>query len=224
MRTHTPHIARRRWLTLTALLVTAFPLGWSHSTRADVVTDWSAIAQTAIVTNAGRPPSGTIIDVAYVFAAMYDAVNAIDGRYTAFAVSVSRIADRFAGRRGGRRRPPRPEDVLPDPTGVPRRRSCGLDGRDSPRPRPGSRQRRRSTGGHGIPGAARQRWPQRRRSLRLWQRSRRVPTDARCPAAARFARYPMGGADAAVCTAEPLAVPRRGPAESHERTVGRGPQ
>ena len=88
MRTHTPYNARRRWLTLTALLVTAFPLGWSHATRADVITDWSAIAQTAIVTNAGRPPSGTIIDVAYVFAAMYDAVNAIDGRYTAFAVSL----------------------------------------------------------------------------------------------------------------------------------------
>ena len=86
---HAPHNARRRWLTLTALLVAALPLGWSHSARADAVTDWSAIAQTAIVTNAGRPPSGTIVDVAYVFAAVYDAVNAIDGRYTAFAVSVS---------------------------------------------------------------------------------------------------------------------------------------
>ena len=89
MRTHTPHITRRRWLALTALLVAAIPLGWTSSTRADVVTDWSAIAQTAIVNNAGRPPSGAIIDVAYVFAAVYDAVNAIDGRYSAFAVSVS---------------------------------------------------------------------------------------------------------------------------------------
>ncbi len=89
MRTHTSHITHRRWLTLAALLVAALPLGWTSSTRADVVTDWSAIAQMAIVTNAGRPPSGTIIDVAYVFAAVYDAVNAIDGRYSAFAVSVS---------------------------------------------------------------------------------------------------------------------------------------
>ena len=89
MRTQTPNFTRRRYLTLIALVITAFPLGWTNSTRADVVTDWSAIAQTAIVTNAGRPPSGTIIDVAYVFAAVYDAVNAIDGRYTAFAVSVS---------------------------------------------------------------------------------------------------------------------------------------
>ena len=89
MRTHTPYKSRRRCLTLAALLVTAFPLGWTNSTRADAVTDWSAIAQTAIVTNAGRPPPGAIVDVAYVFAAVYDAVNAIDGRYSAFAVSVS---------------------------------------------------------------------------------------------------------------------------------------
>ena len=89
MRIHAPHFTRRRYLTLTALLITAFPLGWTNSTRADVVTDWSAIAQTTIVTNAGRPPSGTIVDAAYVFAAVYDAVNAIDRRYTTFAVSVS---------------------------------------------------------------------------------------------------------------------------------------
>ena len=85
---HAPHNARRRWLTLTGLLVAAIPLGWTNSIRADAVTDWSAIAQTTIVTNAGRPPSGSIVDVAYVFAAVYDAVNAIDGRYTAFAVSL----------------------------------------------------------------------------------------------------------------------------------------
>ena len=89
MRTHTPHISRRGWLMLTGLLVAAIPLGWTNSTRADAVTDLSAIAQTTIVTNGGRPPSGSIVDVAYVFAAVYDAVNAIDGRYSAFAVSVS---------------------------------------------------------------------------------------------------------------------------------------
>ena len=86
-----------------ALLVAAFPLGWTHS-PGDAVTDWSAIAQTAIVTNAGRPPSGTIVDVAYVFAAVYDAVNAIDGRYTAFAVSL--LPRRRPLRRTPRRPPP----------------------------------------------------------------------------------------------------------------------
>ena len=89
MRTQILFITRRRLLALTALLITALPLGWSNSTRADVLTDWSTIAQTAIVTNAGRPPSGTIIDVTYVFAAVYDAVNSIDGRYAPYAVSVS---------------------------------------------------------------------------------------------------------------------------------------
>ncbi len=88
MRNPILHSANRRWPTLTALLVTALPLGWSQAIRADAVTDWSAIAQTTIVTNALRPPSGSIVDAAYVFAAMYDAVNAIDGRYTPFAVDV----------------------------------------------------------------------------------------------------------------------------------------
>ena len=94
MRTRTPLIARRGWLTLTALLVTAFHLGLSHPARADVITDWSAVAQTAIVTNAARPPAGAIVDAAYVFAAMYDAVNAIDGRYSAFAVSLPNASPR----------------------------------------------------------------------------------------------------------------------------------
>ena len=55
--------------------------------NASVVTDWNAIATTAIVTNAGRPPSAAIIDIAYVNIAIYDAVNAIDGRYSVFAAS-----------------------------------------------------------------------------------------------------------------------------------------
>jgi hypothetical protein len=81
-------IDRQHWLTLTALLATTLSVGWSHATRADVVTDWGATAQTAIVTNAGRPPSGSIVDVTYVYAAMYDAVNAIDGRYSTYAISL----------------------------------------------------------------------------------------------------------------------------------------
>ena len=55
--------------------------------NASVIKDWNAIASTAIVTNAGRPPAAAIVDTAYVNIAMYDAVNAIDGRYSVFAVS-----------------------------------------------------------------------------------------------------------------------------------------
>src|SRR6059036_3057529 len=46
--------------------------------RADAVTDWNAIASTAIVTNAGQPPPVSALSFAMVQAAVYDAVNAID--------------------------------------------------------------------------------------------------------------------------------------------------
>src|SRR5215213_7795160 len=57
------------------------------SAKADVVTDWNEIGNTAVVTNARRPPAAAIVDMAYVHAAIYDAVNAIDHRYTSYAVS-----------------------------------------------------------------------------------------------------------------------------------------
>src|SRR5438034_5425963 len=45
---------------------------------ADAVTDWNAIASTAIVTNAGQPPPVSVLHFAMVHGAVYDAVNAID--------------------------------------------------------------------------------------------------------------------------------------------------
>jgi hypothetical protein len=54
--------------------------------RANVVDDWNAIASQVIVTNAARPATAAIVDFAYVQIAVYDAVNAIDGRYSVFAV------------------------------------------------------------------------------------------------------------------------------------------
>ncbi len=55
--------------------------------KADVVTDWNQIADTAVVTNAKRPAGAALVDMAYVHAAIYDAVNAIDRRYRVYAVS-----------------------------------------------------------------------------------------------------------------------------------------
>jgi hypothetical protein len=52
-----------------------------------VIRDWNDIAVTTIVTNAGKPPAVATIDLVYVNVAMFDAVNAIDGRYSVFAVS-----------------------------------------------------------------------------------------------------------------------------------------
>ena len=52
---------------------------------ANVVDDWSAIANQVIIVNAARGGTANI-DFAYVYIAIYDAVNAIDGRHAVFAV------------------------------------------------------------------------------------------------------------------------------------------
>jgi len=57
------------------------------------VSYWSGIAKTVIVDMAGRGGSPSAVDFAYVHAAIYDAVNAIDKRYSVFAVSPTTVAD-----------------------------------------------------------------------------------------------------------------------------------
>src|SRR5712691_10971620 len=74
---------RFRALVLVLFTVTASIV----SASASVISDWNGIAVTTIVANAGKPPAVATIDLVYVNVAMYDAVNAIDGRYTVFAVS-----------------------------------------------------------------------------------------------------------------------------------------
>ncbi len=54
--------------------------------RADAVTDWNAIASTAIVTNAGQPPQVSALNFAMVQGAVYDSVNAIDRGYEPYLV------------------------------------------------------------------------------------------------------------------------------------------
>ena len=58
-------------------------------TRADAVTDWNAIASTAIVTTAGQPPPVSALSFAMVQGAVYDAVNAIDGGHQPYLVQPS---------------------------------------------------------------------------------------------------------------------------------------
>jgi hypothetical protein len=67
----------RRLAVLAALAVLATPA----AARADAVTDWNAIASTAIVTNAGQPPHQASLAFGMVQGAVYDAVNAIAGGY-----------------------------------------------------------------------------------------------------------------------------------------------
>jgi PAP2 superfamily len=57
--------------------------------NADAVSDWSFIANTVVIMNAGTRPPASMIDFAYVHIAIYDAVNAIDGRYSVFSVAPS---------------------------------------------------------------------------------------------------------------------------------------
>jgi len=54
--------------------------------RADAVTDWNAIASTAIVVTAGQPPPVSALSFAMVQGAVYDAVNAIDRGHQPYLV------------------------------------------------------------------------------------------------------------------------------------------
>jgi hypothetical protein len=64
---------------LAGLAATAF----SALARADVITDWNATAEAVLVAKGHQGPTG----YAFVHVPIYDAVNAIDGRYSVFAVS-----------------------------------------------------------------------------------------------------------------------------------------
>src|SRR5262245_8368187 len=65
-----------------ALIVFASPA----VVRADAVTDWNAIASTAIVVTAAQPPTVSTLSFAMVQGAVYDAVNAIDRGYQPYLV------------------------------------------------------------------------------------------------------------------------------------------
>src|SRR3954462_12585872 len=62
-------------------LSAALYLGVAIDARADVVSDWNAIAVQTIV-GGGRPPGGApFLDIATVHLAVHDAVAAIDGQF-----------------------------------------------------------------------------------------------------------------------------------------------
>jgi hypothetical protein len=70
-----------------ALIVTAAVALPRRAQAQEPVSYWSGIAKTVIIDMAARGGSPSAVDFAYVHAAIYDAVNAIDKRYTVFAVS-----------------------------------------------------------------------------------------------------------------------------------------
>ena len=62
--------------------------------RADAVTEWNLNASNAIFVTAGQPPPVATIHLAMVHGAVYDAVNAIDGRYEGYLLT-PRLAQPF---------------------------------------------------------------------------------------------------------------------------------
>ena len=76
-------------VTVTASVILVLTMLLPIGAKADAVSDWSLIANTVVITNAATRPPASMIDVAYVHAAIYDAVNAIDGRYSIFSVASS---------------------------------------------------------------------------------------------------------------------------------------
>jgi hypothetical protein len=70
-------------MAVTALLAVAV----SSPARADTVTDWNAIATTAIATTAAQSPQAATLSFAMVQGAVYDAVNAIDRGHRPYLVA-----------------------------------------------------------------------------------------------------------------------------------------
>ncbi|HSR18957.1 MAG TPA: hypothetical protein VLM39_12770, partial [Ignavibacteriaceae bacterium] len=73
--------AMKRILLLLATAATLF----TGQSNADAVSDWNATA-VSVQLRIPNPNRGALQDLAYLHIAIYDAVNAIDGRYKVFAV------------------------------------------------------------------------------------------------------------------------------------------
>jgi hypothetical protein len=81
----------RRYLVLLAVLGALIAPAAAH---ADAVTQWNANASSAIFGVAQQPPQLSVPHLAMVHGAVYDAVNAIDGRYEGYLLT-SRLATPF---------------------------------------------------------------------------------------------------------------------------------
>src|ERR1700759_705402 len=70
-----------RHLPITLATVAALAAAAAAPPRPDTVTDWNDAASTAIVGVAKQPPPVAVLSFAMTQGAVYDAVEAIDGRY-----------------------------------------------------------------------------------------------------------------------------------------------
>ena len=75
-----------RLATRLAFAALSLASGFAGSARADMVTEWNSTATTISAAKEKRAAAVTVVDTAYVHAAIYDAVNAIERRFTPYAV------------------------------------------------------------------------------------------------------------------------------------------
>src|SRR5438270_361810 len=81
-------LAKTRLLGLTSAIVWVC-VSWTGLARADAVTDWNVITIQIIVTGVPAHPGATsLLDSAMVQAAVYDAVEAIEGRFKPYHVRI----------------------------------------------------------------------------------------------------------------------------------------
>jgi hypothetical protein len=78
---------RQKRQTWSMIAILTLLLASPAAVRADAVTDWNAIAVQATITGARPGPTG-VLDLAVVQAAVYDAVQAIEGRYEPYHVVI----------------------------------------------------------------------------------------------------------------------------------------
>ena len=216
----------RLLLALTAFAVLSV-LAIAAPARADSVTNWDQIAAAALQSPGTATPPGagqgapSIVHLAMVHAAVYDAVNAIDGGHDAVRLLARGRARVLAGRRRRGRRTPRARLRRAGNPGRTRghhqRRIRGRDRRHPARSAEGRRHRHR----RGRRGRAARR-PRRRRTLRaLPLRGRHA---ARRVAAHRRRQRPLGVAEGRppVRAPKPQPVPRSGASRTpHARLRGR---
>jgi hypothetical protein len=78
-------------------LMSLFVLACGPIHAGNVVTDWNTIASTTIVTHGGKSPAPSSVWFAYTSLAVYDAVNAITGRYQPFYYRIAAPANASTG-------------------------------------------------------------------------------------------------------------------------------
>ncbi len=92
MKTH--HTPGRRMLWLAAAVAALAALTAPGLARADTVTEWNLNATNALMVTAAQPPQASVLHMAMVQGAVYDAVNAIDGSHEGYLLT-PRLATPF---------------------------------------------------------------------------------------------------------------------------------